>query len=67
MDFTRTQVDAALAALDLDPTDTRSVTIIPAQAVLVESIARADGVPVIEHGQVRYVMETVPIEEDADA
>ena len=71
MNITRTQVNAAKAALGLDVDDTRSVSIYPDQ-VFTEIVARDDsGAPLIRDGIVGYRQDACPIEEvsdvDADA
>lgn len=66
MNYTREQVNAAKAALGLDPDDTRSVSIYPDQ-VFIQTVARDDnGQVLIANGLVGYTETTCPIEEAPD-
>lgn len=66
MAFTRTQVNAAKAALGLDVDDTRSISIYP-DTVFTEIVARDDdGVPAIRDGLVGYHQVSHQIEEVDD-
>lgn len=65
MEFTRAQVNAAKAALGLDPDETQSVGIYP-DAVFVSSIARdPDGTIPVLNGTVPYRQDTHQIIEEA--
>lgn len=64
MEFTRAQVNAAKAALGLDPDETQSVGIYP-DAVFVSSIARdLDGTIPVLNGTVPYRQDTHQIVEE---
>lgn len=65
MHFTRTQVRAALEALDLEPDDVRTI-MINTTTVYVELVARDEnGEATFKHGIPGYSTPTIDIDEEA--